>query len=272
MNTDVVGHKISPVRTTNRAIGETGLELLAQKAILSVIIPTWNEEQSIASLLQYLEQIIPANHYEIIVCDGGSTDQTLAILRQFPKLRLVQSPLGRARQLNAGASVAKGQWLYFLHADTFPPPDLWEQFLAVKATQTDAACFSIRFDSEHPLLRFCSWCSKFNWNGFRYGDQSLLVRREVFDACGGYREELEIMEGNELIGRLDRRVNFRLLPAEVQTSARKYRQYGPVYLQSVYTLIYLLSRAGLSQGPLVQLYRFLLPPTAPPSKNVLESF
>lgn len=238
--------------------------------LLSIIIPTWNEEQSIAALLQYLEQIIPANHYEIIVCDGGSTDRTLAILRQFPEVWLIKSPLGRARQLNAGAGLAKGQWLYFLHADTFPPPDLWEHFLAARAAHTDAACFSLRFDSEHPLLRFCSWCSQFNWNGFRYGDQSLLVRREVFEACGGYREELEIMEGNELVSRLDRRVNFRLLPAEVQTSARKYRQYGPVYLQSVYTLIYLLSRAGLSQGSLLRFYRFALPPLTTPSKRVLE--
>ena len=233
---------------------------VVDQPFLSVIIPTWNEEDCVASLLNHFEEIMPISNYEIIVSDGGSTDATIATIRHYPQVRIVQARRGRARQLNVGACYARGQWLYFLHADTLPPDDLWEQLCVAEKRQLESACFSLRFDSQHPLLRFCSWCSRLNWNCFRYGDQSLLVRREVFHDCGGYREELEIMEDNEIVRRLNRRGHFQLLPAEVQTSARKYRYYGPIYLQSVYTLVYFLNRWGLSQSRLLRLYRYLLPP------------
>lgn len=223
-----------------------------------MVIPTLNEAAHIQFLLEYLQRILNKCSYEIIVSDGGSRDQTRQLVMAFPEVILLTGPAGRGRQMNAGARASQGKWLYFLHADTFPPLDLHQQLQMAAESGLQSGCFSLRFDYQHPLLRFCSWCSKINWNCFRYGDQSLLVQRHVFLASGGYREDLEIMEGNDLVRRLGRRVNFSVLPAEVQTSARKYQRFGPFYLQLVYCIIYLLSRLGLAPSKLARLYRCLL--------------
>ncbi len=229
---------------------------------LSVIIPTLNEAAHIHGLLQQLDSILPAAKCEVIVVDGGSTDETRQlVLAAKPTiclpLQLCQAEKGRAKQLNAGAKLAKGEYLYFLHADTQAPAVLYACIATLKSKKIPSACFQLQFDGtgRQPLLTLLAWFTRFDWNCFRFGDQSLLVRQDFFKRVGGYRNDFEIMEGNDLVRRLKQAGPFMLFPHQLVTSARKYRKNGAAYLQTVYVVLYLLARAGLGQVSLGKLYR-----------------
>ena len=161
--------------------------------------------------------------------------------------------------MNLGASNASGDILYFLHADTYPPAEFATKI--VKAINQGAAfgCFRLCFDWRHWFLSLNSWFTRFNINVFRFGDQSLFVTRQSFANIEGYNEQLRLFEDQEIIGRLKTQGPFRLLPAVVVTSARKYRKNGPFRLQLVYYLLYLLYSLGFTQEVLVQTYLRLVP-------------
>ena len=151
---------------------------------LSIIIPTLNEEETIRPLLKHLRQTAGLPVPEIIVADGGSRDRTVERARREGARILECETSGRALQLNRGAKAASGDILYFLHADSLPPEG-FDRFIrrAVK-DRADAGCFRLRFDSDHPLLRFYAWFTRFNLDSFRFGDQSLFVTRFCFERTG----------------------------------------------------------------------------------------
>ncbi|MEM8582977.1 MAG: TIGR04283 family arsenosugar biosynthesis glycosyltransferase [Bacteroidota bacterium] len=225
---------------------------------VSVIVPTLNEVENILELFQYFKGISEGREFEFIVVDGGSKDGTVECLLNHEEIVLICTSAGRAHQLNTGAKYATARWLYFLHADTRPPIDFWTHLEDMDQKGYESGCFRLAFDDPHPLLRFCSWCTRIDWNCFRFGDQSLLVSKELFHRLGGYDNDRYMLEDNDLVVRLTKGGRFSLRPAEVLTSARKYRKHGPVYLQSVYCLLYLADRCGLSQKCLLKLYRYLI--------------
>jgi len=158
---------------------------------VSVVIPTLNEERTINATLARLGQ--PALT-EVIVVDGGSQDRTVDMAK--PKARIVTAPRGRARQMNAGAAVATGDVLLFLHADTLLPLTAGEDILTVlRDPAVVGGRFDVRFDPHQGLLRVVSWMM--NWrsrmSGIATGDQAIFIRRTVFDAVEGF-PDLPIME------------------------------------------------------------------------------
>ena len=220
----------------------------------SVVIPTLNEAAYLPATLRQLA----GHNIEVIVSDGGSTDGTVDLARAAGA-RIVRSSPGRADQLNAGAGHASGTHLLFLHADTLLPPD----FVAIlRGGGSDLpASFRLRFGGGHRswLLRFFGYCTRFAVPAFRFGDQGLWVRRQDFQAVGGYPTGWRLLEDNEIVRRLSRhRGSFRVLPAEVVTSPRKYLRHGTVYTQCVYVVLYALYRLGAGQSALYRLYRRLL--------------
>ncbi len=222
----------------------------------SVIIPTLNEADQLPVTLRAIGKNWPGGNPEIIVVDGGSTDNTLAVARSLGVI-IVDSPTGRAKQLNAGAAQATGQWLYFLHADTLPPANL-SVHLRHAAQRHLPAAFPIRFDQEQhsTWLRLFSRLSKVNIAAFRFGDQSLFVSREDFRRAGGYREDYLLMEGYELAKRLRKiKGGFNLMDGYVTTSARRYLLHGILYTQLVFSLIFLLHQLGVGQLTLKKIYR-----------------
>lgn len=225
--------------------------------VLSVIIPTYNEAAGIGLLVHSLRAHGGAE-LEIIVADGHSTDATIE-QAEAAGARVVRSPRkGRAAQLNAGAAAATGAVLYFLHADSYPPNSFAADIRQAVGAGASSGCYRLAFDDPHWLLRLSAWCTRFDFDAVRFGDQSLFVRREVFARAGGFREELIVMEDQEIIHRLRQGGAFRLLAGAVTTSARKYRANGVVRLQAIFTLIYLLYRLGVAQTRLVQVYRALI--------------
>ena len=224
----------------------------------SVIIPTLNEERYIGATLQRLTEAPQTTSFEIIVADGGSTDATVAIALRYGA-RIVRAARGRATQLNTGAAAARGRSFLFLHADTLPPPDFARHFPAER--EAPPACFRLRFQGQRSsaLLRLYSYCTRFDIDAFRFGDQALWVLRRDFEAVGGYPADWQLLEDNYLVRRLRQHCGgFRILPDAVTTSPRKYVRNGFAYTQLVYTLLYALYRCGAGQRRLLFLYRALL--------------
>jgi rSAM/selenodomain-associated transferase 2 len=226
--------------------------------MISLIIPTYNEEGFIgptidAALCAAKKDLLA----EVIVMDGGSTDGTMKEA-EAAGARVVVSPCkGRAAQMNAGANEAHGELLYFLHADSIPPEG-YTQRIVDAAERNIAGCFRLKFDHAHWFLRANCWFTRFDVQAFRYGDQSLFVRRDAFHEVGGFKEELVIFEDNEIIGRLKKLGSFKVLPFCVQTSARKYVENGIYKMQGIFYLMYFMYALGYPQDRMVQTYRALI--------------
>ena len=228
--------------------------------MVSIIIPTFNEALGIQKLLAHLQQAGTATDsaVEIIVADGSSTDATTNLARQAGA-RVVACPTkGRAAQLNHGARHAAGSILYFLHADTFPRIGFLHDIRQAVAAGYGCGCYRLAFDEPHWFLRANAWFTRFDMEAARFGDQSLFVTKVLFEQVGGYREDLIMMEDQEITGRLRRQARLRVLPATILTSARKYRENGVFRLQGAFYLITLLYRLGVSQPKLLRAYRALI--------------
>lgn len=222
---------------------------------LSIIIPVLNEEICIVKLLEYIQKnSSKANIREILVIDGGSTDGTKEAAMKYDVL-VLHSEKGRARQMNLGAENAKGEVLYFLHADTFPPKNFDRIILNAIQKGTETGCFRMKFDSDSWFLSFFSWFSRINYKICRGGDQSLFITRELFNKSGGYDESYKIYEDNEFISRLYKLTNFIILPYQVRTSARKYEQIGNFKLQFYFGIIHLKNYLGADPEQLYQYYK-----------------
>lgn len=200
------------------------------------------------------------DHTEIIVVDGGSTDITTQLVEDFSektnfKIILISSEKGRAKQMNAGAKNAKGEILYFLHADSFPPKEFDRYIQSSLNEGADAGSFRMRFDSNHPVLKFSQWFTQFNYKFCRGGDQSLFIKKAVFEQLQGYEESFIIYEDCELIGRIYDGYKFKVINAYLTTSARKYRKNGTVKLQYHFTVIHLKKFFGASPESLSNYYQ-----------------
>ncbi len=222
---------------------------------ISIIIPVLNEEKHIGKLLVYLkENSTPSQIAEVLVVDGHSSDQTVQIARNAGAT-VFQAPKGRAKQMNYGAKKAKGDILYFLHADTFPPKDFDSHIISALSQNHRSGCFQMRFDSNSVLLRFFAWFTRYNHKICRGGDQSLFITKELFDRIEGYNEDYWIFEDNEMIGRIYQKTDFKILPHPVETSARKYQKNGVLKLQYHFGVIHLKNFLGAGPEKLHDYYK-----------------
>lgn len=202
----------------------------------------------------------PGGKPQIIVVDGGSTDGTVKFAQKWGATVISSAP-GRARQMNAGAAISTGSWLFFLHADTVPPSNL-PLHLRAAAQKGLPACFFVRFDRqiENRWLRLFSRMSKFNIDAFRFGDQALFLSQEQFKAVGGFLEHLHLLEGHDIVVRLRKKTgNFNVMDQAVTTSSRRYFTYGVVFTQFIFFLIFSGHRLGVTQTTLLRFYRWAFP-------------
>jgi len=225
---------------------------------ISVIIPAYNEEEFIAETISRVMAMSRNRVEEIIVVDGGSTDSTVQKASKTSAQVVVSPKKGRAAQMNYGAFKAEGDILHFLHADSFPPEDFDLKILNEVKQGNSAGCYRLAFDTDHWLLNFYAWCTRFDIDLFRFGDQSLFIRKDQFWEIGGFREDHVVMEDQEIIKRIKKKDSFTILPERVITSARKYKENGMLRLQLIFTLIVILYKLGFSQQKLVSVYRKLV--------------
>jgi rSAM/selenodomain-associated transferase 2 len=225
---------------------------------VSIVIPVLNEEENIGTLLDYLKKNGGPVVKQIIVVDGGSTDQTADIAAKKGAEVIRTDRKGRAVQMNAGASLVRSPVCYFLHADTFPPENFGKLIAGAIKKGADAGCFRLRFDDGHPFLAAYAWFTRFKTTLVRFGDQSLFVKTGLFVSIGRFDERLKVMEDQEIVRRIRRTGRFELIPVEVQTSAGKYRKNGILKLQFIFSVIFILYYLGASQQTLVHLYQNLI--------------
>lgn len=222
---------------------------------LTVIIPTYNEADFIGQTVDELKKRAGDFVSEIIIVDGGSNDATVEKAKSTGA-KIISSPRkGRAAQMNYGAETAQGDILYFLHADSIPPADFDRAIVKAVSSGSEAGCFQLAFDEDHYLLNFYSWCTRFDIDAFRFGDQSLFIKRNAFFEAGGYREDHLVMEDNEIIRRIKSDYEFIILNDTVETSARAYLEMGIVRLQLAFTVIFLLYFLGVNQETLTDIKR-----------------
>lgn len=224
---------------------------------ISIVIPVLNEENCIAGVLDFLmNNSDPAHIEEIIVVDGGSSDDTVGIASRLGA-QVITAPKGRARQMNAGAKWAKGDLLYFLHVDTLPPKNFDETILhAIRTTGSEAGCFRMKFDSPSRFLAFFAWFTKLNFKVCRGGDQSLFITKSLFQKMGGFNEAYRVYEDNEFTDRIyDDLTHFKILPRHVITSARRYEERGEVALQFHFGMIHLKNYLGAGPEELYDYYK-----------------
>ena len=194
--------------------------------MLSVIIPVLNEAKNLEGILSHLRAICP--EAEVIVVDGGSEDGTSALVRQFPWVTYLSGRRGRASQMNAGAAVANGEVLLFLHADTLMPAGVNAAILqAFNDPEVVAGRFDVSFDNPRPVFKVIAFFINLRSRLTKIctGDQALFVRRKTFEELGGY-PDIPLMEDVELAKRLKRLGRIACLRSKVTTSARKWEREG----------------------------------------------
>jgi rSAM/selenodomain-associated transferase 2 len=222
---------------------------------ISVIVPTLDAASDLPPLLAALagERLF----LEIIVSDGGSRDDTVAIAERSGA-RIVTAPLGRGGQLAAGADAASGDWLLFLHADCRPLPGWRQAVEAFAAAPGAAACagyFDLQLDDSgagaRRLERLVAW--RCRTLGLPYGDQGLLISRALYEAVGGFRP-LPLMEDVDLARRLGRQ-RLKPLGVPLVASARRYQAGGYVRRPLRNLVCLSLYFAGVPPRRIVRLYR-----------------
>jgi rSAM/selenodomain-associated transferase 2 len=219
---------------------------------LSIVVPTFQEAGSIAATVD-AARVLGAE-VEIIVVDGGSSDETTEIARLHGARVIAAGERGRARQMNQGAATAAGDVLLFLHADTLLPPDAGSVIDAILSDPAVAGgCFRLKFDDDHPMLRVSSVLTRFGFRLFHYGDCAYFVRRDTFREMGGFHA-LPLLEDIDFWLRLNRTHRIVVARASVLTSARRFRQVGVIRQQTLAALIVLLYMLGVGAPRLARFY------------------
>lgn len=226
---------------------------VTESKMISIIIPTLNEESKIGTTLASLQGV--SGSFEVLVVDGGSCDNTLHIASELGA-KVIHAPKGRGSQLAAGAEAAEGDIFWFLHADTIAPADAIEQInTALRSSSVAGGNFRIRFDGVTRAAKFLTWLHpKVHSPSLSFGDSAIFVRRSIYEEVGGFRS-YPLFEDLDLVKRVIKRGRFVRVPSSVITSSRRFsgRNFVATYLLWAYLL--LLYKFGVSPTRLATLYR-----------------
>jgi rSAM/selenodomain-associated transferase 2 len=227
--------------------------------MISIIIPTYNEETVITETLERLREA--AGDFEVIVVDGASTDasreRVQALEGGFPRrLLLLAAPRSRAVQLSAAARVARGDAFLFLHADAWLPPDGVPALEHALATEDIVGGnFALRFCGPSKWNRAFTWINRARRPfGIYYGDSGIFVRRPVFERLGGFKP-IPIMEDYEFVRRLQRAGRTACLAPVLTVSDRRWRRQGVWRTMWSWFWIQLLYSLGVAPERLARWYR-----------------
>ena len=220
---------------------------------ISFIIPVINE---VGNLQQAVERAWKAGAHEVIIVDGGSDDGTWELANSLKCLALNSAP-GRGIQLQAGAQVATGNVLLFLHADNWLASDACQQ---IRERFPEDECFwggfQQRIGSARWIYRVLEWGNaiRVRWQGLVYGDQGIFITRGLFEKVGGFPPQ-PLMEDFELSRRLYRVSNPVLLRGPIHLSNRRWAKFGVVRQTILNWTLAAAYRLGASPNQLSKWYR-----------------
>lgn len=222
-------------------------------SFLSIIVPILNEINEIKPFLENLLSRSVLDN-EIIFVDGGSTDGSFEYLKKDALCKIIRTEKGRARQQNEGVKIASSSLLYFLHIDTIPPYGFDKTILEAFQQGYKAGSFRLKFSDNHLSLRVVAFATRFNHPFCRGGDQSLFIKKDLFEQLQGFNEKYLVCEDGEFIDRVYTKTVFRVLPQSVITSSRKFKKNGVLKLQSHFTIIHIMRKLGWSASSLHKYY------------------
>lgn len=222
----------------------------------SIVIPVLNEAEQISSLIEHIRSRSFERFYEIIVVDGDLQGSTVKVIQDKEVISLVTEK-GRGRQMNAGAAVAKGEVLIFLHADTRLPDNALEKISQVLQDERYVGgAFDLGIDSKRLFLKYISARANLRsrLNRIPYGDQVIFIRRDYFDQIGRFKD-IPLMEDVNLMRRIkkDGRKIY-ILPDKVMTSARRWERDGALYTTVRNQILIALYYLGFSPNRLAKYY------------------
>tara|TARA_R110002049_G_scaffold122342_1_gene277170 strand:+ start:2210 stop:2923 length:714 start_codon:yes stop_codon:yes gene_type:complete len=223
---------------------------------VSVIIPTLNEEDNIDTVVEWL-RVYDERLEEIIVVDGGSTDNTINILQGL-SVKLVESKSSRAIQMNAGAKVASGNVLYFVHADTRPPRSYIDDIENSIVQGYLYGCYRSEFFPTTMGMRMNAFFTRFNCLMFRGGDQSLFVVKLFFKYTDGFDEGRRIMEEYAWFQKAKKIGNLKIIPKGCLISMRKYDKNSYFRINLVNLYVFCLFYLGFPSERIAKTYKKLL--------------
>ena len=219
---------------------------------ISIIIPTLNEGGSITATLEHIRDL---PDIEVIVADGGSEDQT-AELARAAGATVVHCNRGRGKQMNAGAALASGEVLLFLHADTSLPADFQVHVWQALRGGNSAGAFQLRIGASGWLLRLveCAANLRSRWLQLPYGDQAIFVNASNFFSLGGF-QNWPLMEDFDFCRRLKKVGRMTIAPVSVTTSARRWQRLGVLRTTLTNLACVIAFRFGVSPLTLAGWYR-----------------
>ena len=191
---------------------------------VSVVVPVLADRDAVRQLIAQISVNLPA---EIIIVEAGHEPGLASLSQGRPDITLIHGQRGRARQMNEGAALARGEWLLFLHADSQLPSNWLDLFHSIYEREVVGGWFRFALDDTAWQARIIERAVAWRVRMFRlpFGDQGLFVRRQTFAALGGYRD-LALMEDVEFVRRLVRQGRVVELPQAITTSARRWRRDG----------------------------------------------
>jgi rSAM/selenodomain-associated transferase 2 len=192
---------------------------------IAIIVPVLNEAENLPALITQLSTFNQPED-ELVIVDGGSTDKTLEILADM-NLQTISSPKGRALQMNAGALYSDTDILLFLHADTELPANALVMIREVIADGAGWGRFNVKISGPHSMLKVIAFFMncRSRLTHIATGDQGIFVRRELFNAVGGFPEQ-PLMEDIEISKRLKKISPPVCLSAKLITSGRRWQKHG----------------------------------------------
>ena len=225
---------------------------------ISVIIPTCNEEEYIGKLVQFILQHGKQSVNEVIVVDGHSQDNTLSIAKQAGAVPLLSPKKSRAAQMNYGTNAATGDVLYFVHADVQLLHSFTEDIITAIQAGFPTGCYRYQFDSPRRILRANAYFTRFNGIMCRGGDQTLFIKKEVFNSLNGFNEKYVVMEDYDMIQRIQRKYPFKIIPKDILVSARKYDTNSWARVQVANIIAFLQYFLNRSPEKIALLYKKML--------------
>lgn len=225
---------------------------------LSIIIPTLNEAKHIGRLIDLIQANAQQGEYEVLVVDGGSQDETVAIASSMGVIVHENCGRGRAIQMNYGAQKAKGEILYFVHGDTLPVASFVADIKQALAEGFPVGCYRYRFDSPRLLLKINAYFTRFNRLWCRGGDQTLFIKRDLFEELKGFRSDFPIMEEYEFLERVMKRYPFKIIPKSMIVSARKYDNNHYLKVQVANFVAFNMYRLRFPPAKIAKVYKKML--------------
>jgi rSAM/selenodomain-associated transferase 2 len=209
-------------------------------------------------LIRYLKESSVSSNVEIIISDAGSEDKTIKVAEDAGAIALISPKKGRAAQMNYGASIAKGEVLFFVHADTFPPKNYVTDINEAVNRGYELGRYRTKFRSNKTILKVNAFFTRFDLFVCYGGDQTLFIVKNLFNKINGFKEDMLIMEDYDIVIRARQTARYKIFKEAALVSARKYETNSWLKVQHANKKIVDMYKKGASQEEMVAKYKEML--------------